>query len=408
MKKKVVLAYSGGLDTSIILRWLMDEGYDVIAYMADIGQDEDFEAAKEKALSIGACKVYVEDLKREFAEEFIFQALKANTVYEGKYLLGTSLARGPIARKQIEIARAEGTNVVSHGATGKGNDQVRFELAYMTFMPDVQIISPWKDNKFLTKFKGRTDLIEYAEKTGIPIDSTRAKPYSIDENLMHISYEGGSLEDPNFEPDEDMFKRTVNPIDAPDVETKIAIEFKAGVPVKVENLTENKTVEGSLELFQYLNELGSKNGVGRMDLVENRFVGMKSRGVYETPGGAILLRAHLDLEGVTLDREVCHLRDMLMPKIAELIYNGFWFSPEMEFLMAAVDKSQEMVDGTVFMTLYKGNAYATSRVSASSLYDEDIASMDRIGGFDQTDSIGFIRVNATRLRAPRQITGEVE
>ncbi len=408
MKKKVVLAYSGGLDTSIILRWLMDEGYDVVCYMADIGQDEDFEAAKEKALSIGASKVYIEDLKREFAEEFIYQALKANTVYEGKYLLGTSLARGPIARKQIEIARAEGTNVVSHGATGKGNDQVRFELAYMTFMPEVEIISPWKDEAFLEKFKGRTDLIEYAEKMGIPIESTKDKPYSIDENLMHISYEGGILEDPKLEPNEDMFKRTVNPKDAPDKETRIAIEFRGGVPVKVENLTDGKTVKGSLELFRYLNELGSKNGIGRMDLVENRFVGMKSRGVYETPAGTILLKAHLDLEGVTLDREVCHLKDMFMPKIAELIYNGFWFSPEMEFLMAAVNKSQEWVDGKVFMTLYKGNAFVTSRQSHRSLYDEDIASMDRIGGFDQTDSIGFIKVNAVRLRTPRQITGDVE
>ncbi|MCK5040158.1 MAG: argininosuccinate synthase [Candidatus Aenigmarchaeota archaeon] len=398
MKKKVVLAYSGGLDTSVILKWLIEKDYEVVCYMADVGQEENFEKAKNKAIAIGASKVYIEDLKEEFVKDYIFQALKANAVYEGKYLLGTSLARPLIAKKHIEIAKLEGTNLVAHGATGKGNDQVRFEMTFMKLMPNVEIISPWKSPDFLADFEGRSDLINYAKEKGIPIESTFEKPYSMDDNLMHISYEAGQLENPGFEPKEDMFKKTTSPKDAPDKETKIMIEFKKGIPVKVENMTGNKTTEGSLELFQYLNELGSTNGIGRMDLVENRFVGMKSRGVYETPAGTILLKAHLDIEGLVLDKEVAHLKDMLMPKIAELIYNGFWFSPEMEFLMAAIDKSQENVDGKVYMTLYKGNAYVTARESEKSLYDEDIASMDKAGNYDQTDAKGFIKLNALRLK----------
>ena len=398
MKKKVVLAYSGGLDTSVILKWLIEKDYEVVCYMADVGQEENFEKAKNKAIAIGASKVYIEDLKEEFVKDYIFQALKANAVYEGKYLLGTSLARPLIAKKHIEIAKLEGTNLVAHGATGKGNDQVRFEMTFMKLMPNVEIISPWKSPDFLADFEGRSDLINYAKEKGIPIESTFEKPYSMDDNLMHISYEAGQLENPGFEPKEDMFKKTTSPKDAPDKETKIMIEFKKGIPVKVENMTGNKTTEGSLELFQYLNELGSTNGIGRMDLVENRFVGMKSRGVYETPAGTILLKAHLDIEGLVLDKEVAHLKDMLMPKIAELIYNGFWFSPEMEFLMAAINKSQENVDGKVYMTLYKGNAYVTARESEKSLYDEDIASMDKAGNYDQTDAKGFIKLNALRLK----------
>ncbi len=398
MKKKIILAYSGGLDTSVILKWLIDKGYDVVCYMADVGQNEDFFKAKAKALSIGASKVYIEDLKEEFVSGYIFQALKANAVYEGKYLLGTSLARPLIAKKHIEIAKKENTKIVAHGATGKGNDQVRFELAFMKLMPDVEIISPWKDPEFLAKFHGRTDMINYAKEKGIPIESTLEKPYSMDDNLMHISYEAGFLEDPKYEPKEDMFKKTISPKDAPDKETKIMIEFKKGVPVAVHNLSEGKKVDSALQLFIFLNELGSKNGIGRIDLVENRFVGMKSRGVYETPAGTILLKAHLDIEGLVLDKEVSHLKDMLMPKIAELIYNGFWFSPEFEFLMTAIDKSQENVDGKVYMTLYKGNAFVTARESEKSLYDEDIASMDKLGKYDQTDAKGFIRLNALRLK----------
>ncbi|MFH1246894.1 MAG: argininosuccinate synthase [Candidatus Micrarchaeota archaeon] len=397
-KEKVVLAYSGGLDTSCILKWLIDQNYDVVAVIVDVGQDDNFETAKAKALAIGASKVYVEDVKKEFVENYIFQALKANTLYEGKYLLGTSLARPLIAKKQIEVAKKENADYVAHGATGKGNDQVRFELAYLTLMPEVKIISPWKTPEFLAQFKGRTDLINYAKANGIPIKSTVEKPYSIDDNLMHSSYEAGQLEDPKFEPTQDMFLKTVSPQNAPDKETKIVIEFKAGVPIAVTNASEGKNVTGSLEVFQYLNELGSKNGVGRIDLVENRFVGMKSRGVYETPAGTILLKAHLDLEGLTLDREVCHLKDTLMPKVAELIYYGFWFSPEMEFLMAAINKSQEYVEGKVYISLYKGNVTVTGRESQKSLYNMDIASMDKLGNYDQTDAKGFIKLNALRLK----------
>ncbi|MAE42826.1 argininosuccinate synthase [Candidatus Woesearchaeota archaeon] len=396
--KKVVLAYSGGLDTSVILKWLINQEYEVICFIADVGQEDDFKKAKAKALSIGASKVYIEDLKKEFVENYIFQALKANAVYEGKYLLGTSLPRPLIAKKQIEIANKENTNIVSHGATSKGNDQVRFELTYMKLMPDVKIISPWKDSEFIKQFKGRSDLLNYAKENNIQVEATSKKPYSMDDNIMHISYEAGQLEDPAFEPTQGMFKKTTSPKDAPDKETKIMIEFKAGIPVKIDNLSKNKAVTGPLELFQYLNELGSKNGIGRIDLVENRFVGMKSRGVYETPAGTILLKAHLDIEGLVLDKEVGHLKDMLMPKIAELIYNGFWFSPEMEFLMAAVNKSQENVDGKVYMTLYKGNVFVTGRESKKSLYNEDIASMDKLGGYDQTDAKGFIKLNALRLK----------
>ncbi len=398
MKEKIILAYSGGLDTSVILKWLIDKGYDVICYVADVGQDDDFEKVKSKALSIGASKVYIEDLKEEFVKEYIFQSLKANSIYEGKYLLGTSLARPLIAQKHIELAKKEGTNIVAHGATGKGNDQVRFEITFMTLMPNVKIISPWKDKEFLSQFEGRTDLINYAKEKGIPIESTLQKPYSMDDNIMHISYEAGLLEDPKYAAKEDMFKKTISPKNAPDKETKIVVEFNKGIPIKVMNLTDNKTVSGALELFQYLNELGSQNGIGRIDLVENRFIGIKSRGVYETPAGTILLKAHLDIEGITLDKEVCHLRDMLMPKIAELIYNGFWFSPEFKFLMAAINKSQENIDGKVYLTLYKGNVFVTGRESDKSLYDEDIASMDKSGGYDQTDAIGFIKLNALRLK----------
>ncbi len=397
-KKKIILAYSGGLDTSVILQWLLDKNYEVICFIADVGQADDFDAARKKALKIGASKVYIEDMKKEFLEKYVFQAIKSNAIYEGKYLLGTSLARPIIAQKQIELAKKEGTKTVAHGATGKGNDQVRFELTYMALMPDVEIIAPWKDPEYLSQFKGRTDMINYATKKGIPISQTIKKPYSSDDNLLHISYEAGELEDPMFEPNPDMFQKTVSPKNAPDKETKIMIEFKNGVPIKVANITEKKEVKGSLELFKYLNELGAKNGVGRIDLVENRFVGMKSRGVYETPAGTILLIAHKDLEGLTLDREVSHLKDGLMPKIAELIYNGFWFSPEMEFLNAAVNKSQEEVEGKVYLTLYKGNAFVTGRESEKSLYNLKIASMDEAGGYDQTDAKGFIRLNALRLK----------
>ncbi len=398
MKKKVVLAYSGGLDTSVILKWLLEKGYDVVCYIADVGQNEDLKAAKEKALKIGSSKVYIEDLKEEFVRDYIFPAIKGNAVYEGKYLLGTSIARPLIAKRHIDIAKKEKTNIVSHGATGKGNDQVRFELTYLSLFPEAEIISPWKTEEFLKQFQGRSDMIAYSEKHGIPIKATSKKPYSTDPNLMHISYEAGVLEDPSFEPEEDMFEMTVSPKKAPDKETVLTVEFRQGVPVKVINHTTKETVTGALRLFQYLNKVGGANGIGRDDLVENRFVGMKSRGVYETPAGTILLKAHKDIEGLTLDREVCLIRDTLTPKFAQLIYNGFWFAPEMDFLMAAINKSQEFVNGTVKMKLYKGNVLVVGRESPTSLYDKEIASMDVHGGYDQKDAKGFIRLNALRLR----------
>lgn len=397
--KKVILAYSGGLDTSVILKWLLDQGFEVVCFLANMGQQEDMEAQKLKALKIGASKVYVEDLRKEFVEQYIFRALQANAIYEGRYLLGTALARPLIALRQIEIAKRENTSIVAHGATGKGNDQVRFEMTYLTLMPEAMIISPWKDRVFLDRFQGRSDMIAYAQEMGIPITSTLKKPYSMDENLMHISYEAGPLEDPATPAPDDMYLRTLSPMKAPDVETEIMIEFSKGVPIAVSNLSNGITVnETAVALFTYLNELGAQHGIGRVDLVENRFVGMKSRGVYETPGGTILWKAHQDLESLVLDREVLHLKEMWMPKIAQLIYNGFWFSPEMAFLMAAIEKSQEHMEGKVYLKLYKGNAMVTKRESMKSLYHEDIATMDRLGNYDQLDAKGFIKLNALRLK----------
>ncbi|MFA6530538.1 MAG: argininosuccinate synthase [Candidatus Micrarchaeia archaeon] len=398
-KEKVVLAYSGGLDTSCILKWLIDKGYEVIAYVADVGQDEDFEAVKQKALAVGASKVYVEDLKKEFVTDFIFPAIKANAIYEQRYMLGTSLARPIIAKKQIELANLEGAKYVSHGATGKGNDQVRFELTYYSLNPKIKVIAPWKTPEFLAQFKGRSDLIAYAEKNNIPVKASVSKPYSEDDNLMHISHEAGILEDPSLKPEESVYSKTTSPKNAPDKETNLEIYFKDGLPVKVVNV-EDKTVKTEpLELFVYLNEVGSKNGVGRMDMVENRFVGIKSRGIYETPGATILRAAHIDIEAIAMDREVMRLRDMLTPKFSELVYNGFWFSPEMDFLMAAMNKSQEVIDGVVYLSLYKGNVFIKGRESHSSLYDKELSSMDIEGGFNQMDSAGFIKINAIRLMA---------
>lgn len=397
--KKVILAYSGGLDTSIILKWLLEKGYEVVCFLADVGQKEDMASLKEKALKLGASKVYVEDLREEFVEHFVFQALKADAMYEGRYLLGTALARPLIAKKQIEIARKENSSIVAHGATGKGNDQVRFEIAYLTLMPEVSIISPWKEPEFLAEFKGRTDMMEYAAKHKIPITSTLQKPYSMDENLLHTSYEGGMLENPFQEPEESMFQHTVSPKEAPEEETHIMIEFKKGIPISITNFADGTTVnESGVALLLYLNELGCKHGIGRIDIVENRFVGMKSRGVYETPGGTILWQAHRDLEALVLDREVFLLKEMWMPKIAQLIYNGFWFSPEMEFLMAAIETSQKNVEGKVYVKLYKGNVIITKRESIKSLYSQEIASMDQLGSYNQMDAKGFIKLNALRLR----------
>jgi argininosuccinate synthase len=401
--KKVILAYSGGLDTSIILRWLVEKSYEIVAFIADVGQDENFEEVKEKAIKIGASKVYVEDLREEFVTDFIFPAIKANAIYEGRYLLGTALARSLIAKKQIEIAIKEKADFVAHGATGKGNDQVRFELSYYALKPDVNVISPWKDPEFLEQFKGRTDMINYARKHDIPIIATAEKPYSEDANLLHISHEAGVLEDPKKSPDESVFTYTKSLKNAPDRETNLEIHFKDGVPFKVVNQDNGLVKDKPLELFIYLNEVGNENGVGRVDMVENRFVGIKSRGIYETPGGTILRIAHKDIEGIAMDKEVMRLRDMLSPKFSELVYNGFWFSPEMDFLMSAFDKSQEVIDGIVYLSLYKGNVTIQGRESPSSLYDRELSSMDIEGGFNQVDSKGFINIHAIRLKAHHAI-----
>ncbi len=399
MSKRVILAYSGGLDTSVILKWLTLKGYDVIAYIADVGQHDDFEAAKAKAFKTGASKVRVEDLKEEFVTDFIFPAFKANAVYEGRYLLGTALARPLIAKRQIQLAIEEDAPSVAHGATGKGNDQVRFELAYYALHPTIKVLAPWKDPEFLAHFKGRPELLAFAEEHGIDVTATKAKPFSEDDNLLHISHEAGVLEDPEHVAGEDVYSRTTPPERAPDIAARISITFKDGIPTRVENLDDGTVRERPLELFQYLNEIGSLHGIGRVDMVENRYVGIKSRGIYETPGGTILHVAHLDIEGIAMDREVMWLRNMLTAKLSELIYNGFWFSPEMDFLMAAIDKSQEVVDGTVFLKLYKGNVMAVARECSSSLYDRELSSMHIEGGFNQVDAEGFIRINALRLMA---------
>ena len=398
-KKKLVLAYSGGLDTSVLLKWLLNEGYDVICFVGDVGQKDDFEAVEKKALATGASKVYVEDLREEFVTDYIFPALGGNAIYEGRYLLGTSLARPLLAKAQIEIAEKEGAEYVAHGSTGKGNDQVRFELAYYALNPEIKVISPWKDPKFLAQFEGRGDLLDYAKEWKIPVNATAAKPYSEDDNLMHISHEAGILEDPLLRPEQNVFNRSASPQEAPNEETVIEIHFADGVPVAVVNVEDGTTKTNPLEMFLYLNGLGSRNGIGRVDMVENRFIGIKSRGVYETPGATILWAAHRDLEGIAMDKEVMHLRDMLTPKFSELIYNGFWFSPEMDFLMSAFNKSQEAIDGRVLLSLYKGNVTVIGRESPTSLYDQDLSSMEVEGGFDATDSRGFININAIRLKA---------
>ena len=391
--RKVVLAYSGGLDTSIILKWLKTElGAEVVTFTADLGQGDELEPARRKAEMMGASEIYVEDLREEFCSDFVFPMFRANAVYEGVYLLGTSIARPLISKRLVEIAEETGADAVAHGATGKGNDQVRFELSAYALNPDIKVIAPWRD----WSFRSRTDLIEFAEAHQIPIpkDKRGEAPFSVDANLLHSSSEGKVLEDPNVAAPEYTHMRTVSPMDAPDTPTGITIAFERGDMVAIDG-----EAMKSHELLARLNDLGRDNGIGRLDLVENRFVGMKSRGVYETPGGTILLAAHRAMESVTLDRGAAHLKDELMPRYAELIYNGFWFSPEREMLQAAIDHSQEHVEGEVRLTLYKGNVIVTGRKSDKSLYDESLVTFeDDQGAYDQKDAAGFIKLNALRLR----------
>lgn len=391
---KVVLAYSGGLDTSVIIRWLIEKyKCEVIAFIADLGQSEDLQAIEQKAIKTGASKAIVEDVREEFVRDYIYPALKANAVYEGTYLMGTSLARPLIAKKQIEAALREGAGAVAHGATGKGNDQVRFELTYSALSPSIKIIAPWRE----WAFESRSDLIEYAKKHDIPVPVTKAKPYSCDANLFHISYEGGILEDPWASYPEDMFSLTVSPEAAPDKPVFVEIGFEKGIPVAIDGKQLSPC-----QLLSQLNKAGGENGIGRVDVVENRYVGIKSRGVYETPGGSILHISHRAIESITMDREVMHLRDSLIPRFAELIYNGYWFSPERKMLEAAINSSQENVTGTVRLKLYKGNCIVVGRKSPVSLYNPEIVTFEKGEGYNQKDAEGFIRINALRLKSQQK------
>ena len=387
---KIVLAYSGGLDTSVIIKWLKEQ-YDaeVIAFAADVGQGQELDPVREKALATGASEVYIEDLKEEFVSDFVFPMLRGNAFYEGSYLLGTSIARPLIAKEQIRIAKQCGADGVSHGATGKGNDQVRFELAYIDLNPDIKIIAPWR----VWDLTSRSALMEYASDHGIPVPVSKDKPYSMDRNLFHMSYEGGNLEDPWVEPDEGMFMLSVSPESAPDKVTTIEIDYEEGNPVSI-----NGERMSPATLLAKLNEYGGKNGIGRVDIVENRFVGMKSRGVYETPGGTILHVAHSSVESITMDREVMFLRDSLIPSYAKMIYNGFWYSPERILLQKTIDESQKIVTGTARLKLYKGSCSVLGRKSSKSLYDQNVVTFEEGDGYRQDDADGFIRLNALRLK----------
>jgi len=385
---------------------MIEKGFDVICYCADVGQvGEDFEAVKAKALKCGAIKMYVEDLREDFVLNYVFESIKANAIYESRYLLGTSIARPCIVQRQIEIAQKEGAKFVAHGATGKGNDQVRFEMNAQALDATITTIAPWRDPEFLTRFKGRTDLLAYAAEHNIPVDATPKAPYSVDENIFHTSFESGMLEDPMVSPPKEMWKMTVDPKDAPEEGAKLRIEFTKGIPTKVICHSDGeKVVTGGLELFTYLNEVAGAHGIGRLDMVENRFVGIKSRGCYETPAGAVLREAHLDIEGITMDREVMRIRDGLSAEFARLCYNGFWFAPEMEMVKHSMEFAQRNVNGAVELELYKGNIIVLGRESPNPLYSADLASMDIDDGgamfdYNPADAQGFIRINSTRLKA---------
>lgn len=401
-KGRVLLAYSGGLDTSCILAWLIEQGYEVYTFMADVGQEEDFEAARVKALKVGAKKFFLEDLKKEFITELIYPAVQANCIYEGIYLLGTSLARPVIARGMIEVAAREECQFVSHGCTGKGNDQVRFELAFYGLKPDIKVIAPWRIPDFYNRFAGRSALLAYAAEKQIPVQQTAAKPWSTDENLFHISYEAGILEDPNTTPPADMWKLTKSPEDAPSEPERVSIEFKAGLPVKVvfgDASNPTSTHTDGVDIFLALNAAARRNGIGRIDIVENRFIGVKSRGCYESPGATILRVAHMDIEGLTLDRNVRALRDQFVTvQLSQILYNGYFFSPEREFVTSCIPASQRTVNGTVRLKLYKGNVIVEGRFSDEGLYDERESSMDELGGFEPKDTTGFIQIESIRIK----------
>ncbi|XP_055895776.1 argininosuccinate synthase-like isoform X1 [Biomphalaria glabrata] len=406
--KKVVLAYSGGLDTSTILVWLIEQGYQVIAYLANIGQEEDFDAVRTKALKFGALKMVILDLRQEFVEEFIWPAVQANATYEDRYLLGTSLARPLIARAMVKVAVDEGAHYVAHGATGKGNDQIRFELGAYALHPTIEVISPWRLPEFYQRFKGRTDLFKYAEEHGIPLPVTLSSPWSMDANLMHISYESGVLEDPNHQAPAGLFQMTADPEKAPDNSDVIEIEFKKGVPIKVTNQEQGLELTEALDIFVYLNKVGGKHGIGRVDLVENRFIGMKSRGIYETPGGTILLTAHTDIEVFTMDRELRKIKRTLDIQFGDQVYKGFWFSPECEFTRFCIAKSQENVEGVVTLKLFKGGVYILGRKSPLSLYNKELVSMNVQGDYEPVDAGGFIKINALRLREYARLRKKIE
>ncbi|KUJ75000.1 argininosuccinate synthase [Thiomicrospira sp. XS5] len=399
--KKVVLAYSGGLDTSIIAKWLQEEYQcEVVTFTADIGQGEEVEPARAKAQAMGIKEIYIEDLREEFARDFVFPMMRANAIYEGEYRLGTSIARPLISKRLVEIAQETGADAISHGATGKGNDQVRFELNAYALMPDVKVIAPWREWDLLSREK----LMAYAEEHNISIEKKQGKksPYSMDANLLHISYEGGIIEDPANEPEEDMWLWSVSPENAPDKPTYLTIGYEKGDIVSI-----NGDAMSPATVMEYLNKVGGENGIGRDDLVENRFVGMKARGCYETPAGTIMLKAHRAMESLTLDRNAAHLKDELMPKYAEMIYNGFWFSPEREMLQALIDQSQQNVSGDVRLKLYKGNVIVVGRTSDNSLFDEDIATFEDDGGaYNHKDAEGFIKLNALRLRTAAKKRGK--
>ena len=396
--KKIVLAYSGGLDTSVIIKWLKEKyGCEIIAFAADVGQGQELDPVREKALATGASKVYIEDLREEFVKDYVFPMLRSNAFYEHNYLLGTSISRPLIAKEQMRIAKKEGADGVSHGSTGKGNDQVRFELAYHTLNPEIIIVAPWRE----WDLNSRTALIDYAVAHGIPVPVTKAKPYSMDRNMFHISYEGGVLEDPWVGPDDDMFLLSTSPEKAPDKPTIIEIQYEAGNPIAV-----NGEKLSPAKLLERLNQYGGENGIGRIDIVENRFVGMKSRGIYETPGGTILHQAHRAIESITLDREVTFLRDSLIPSYARMIYNGFWFSPERKLIQQMVDQSQIHVSGEVRLKLYKGNCTVMGRKADKSLYNQNIASFEDNHGYSQNDADGFIKLNALRLKLYAETFGD--